>query len=89
MEIQLKQVYLDTIILFNRREIQLRFLERELYGELFKIAPEYFDVLVPSDEMFDEIQKKAQEDWEKLGKKSKKWTDIFENTPLFKISKKD
>lgn len=75
MEINIKKDLLDRVILFNRREVQLRFLEKELYLELFKLCPEYFDVIQPIEVLDKNI-------------KPRKWSDIFEETPLFKISKK-
>jgi len=75
MEVIIKKDLLDTIIMFNRQEIQLRFLDKSQYLKLYSTCPEYFDVIEPIEVLDKNI-------------KSRKWSDIFEETPLFKISKK-
>ena len=72
MELVLKIEHHDTTILLERRQIQLRFLERELYLKVYQMAPEYFEVLETKKEF----------------KNARKWSDIFEETPMFKIYKK-
>lgn len=72
MELKIKNEYLDSVILFQRRQIQLRFLERELYQSVYNFAPEYFEVIEEDLEMKEMV------------KNARKWSDIFEETPLFK-----
>jgi len=49
MELKIKNEYLDSVILFERREVQLRFLEKSSYDKLYKLAPHYFEVEVIED----------------------------------------
>lgn len=71
MKLIIKPEFLDNVVMFNRREVQLRFLDKESYQKLYELAPEYFDTI-------EEVE------W---SKKSRRWSDIFEETPLFKIHK--
>lgn len=76
MELKIKNEYLDSVILFERREVQLRFLEKSSYDKLYKLAPHYFEV-----EVIEDLEMK------RMIKNARKWSDIFEETPLFKIYK--
>ena len=76
MELKIKNEHLDSIILFDRREVQLRFLEKESYDRLYKLAPQYFE-----EDSVEDLEMKN------VIKMSRKWSNIFEETPLFKIYK--
>lgn len=76
MELKIKSEYLDSVILLDRREVQLRFLEKGLYDRLYKLAPQYFE-----EHSVEDLEMKN------MIKKARKWSDIFEETPLFKIYK--
>ena len=73
MELKIKKEYLDSVILFDRREVQLRFLEKSLYDRLYRLAPQYFE-----EYSVEDLEMK------RMIKKARKWSDIFEETPLFK-----
>lgn len=73
MELKIKKEYLDSVILFDRREVQLRFLEKSSYSKLYKLAPHYFE-----EDSVEDLEMKN------MIKKARKWSDIFEETPLFK-----
>lgn len=73
MELKIKKEYLDSVILFDRREVQLRFLEKSSYDKLFRLSPHYFE-----EDSIEDLEMK------KMIKKARKWSDIFEETPLFK-----
>jgi len=68
MELKIKKEYLDSVILFDRREVQLRFLEKSSYDRLFKLSPHYFE----------------EDNMKKTIKKSRKGGNTFEETPIFK-----